>query len=34
MPGAAIQTGQADFILPLDEIASALVTLVIKRKIE
>jgi two-component system chemotaxis response regulator CheB len=34
MPGAAIQTGQADFFLPLDEIASALVTLVIKRKIE
>lgn len=29
MPGAAIQTGTADFILPLDEIASALVTLVI-----
>jgi len=30
MPAAAIQTGNADFILPLDEIASALVTLVIK----
>jgi two-component system chemotaxis response regulator CheB len=30
MPGAAIQTGHADFILPLDEIASALVTLVTK----
>ncbi|MGH7965299.1 MAG: chemotaxis protein CheB [Candidatus Binatia bacterium] len=30
MPGAAIQTGTADFILPLDEISSALVTLVIK----
>lgn len=29
MPGAAIQTGQTDFILPLDEIASALVRLVI-----
>jgi two-component system chemotaxis response regulator CheB len=29
MPGAAIQTGQTDFILPLDEIASALVSLVI-----
>jgi two-component system chemotaxis response regulator CheB len=28
MPAAAIQTGNADFILPLDEIASALVTLV------
>jgi two-component system, chemotaxis family, protein-glutamate methylesterase/glutaminase len=30
MPAAAIQTGDADFILPLDEIASALVTLVMK----
>jgi two-component system chemotaxis response regulator CheB len=30
MPGAAIQTGSADFVLPLDEIASALVTLVMK----
>lgn len=30
MPGAAIQTGTADFILPLDEIPSALVTLVVK----
>jgi two-component system chemotaxis response regulator CheB len=30
MPGAAIQTGNADFILPLDEIASALATLVMK----
>jgi two-component system, chemotaxis family, protein-glutamate methylesterase/glutaminase len=28
MPGAAIQTGCTDFVLPLDEIASALVTLV------
>jgi two-component system, chemotaxis family, protein-glutamate methylesterase/glutaminase len=28
MPGAAIQTGCIDFVLPLDEIASALVTLV------
>jgi two-component system chemotaxis response regulator CheB len=28
MPAAAIQTGNADFILPLDEIASALITLV------
>ena len=30
MPGAAIKTGEVDFILPLDEIASALVTLVMK----
>jgi two-component system, chemotaxis family, protein-glutamate methylesterase/glutaminase len=30
MPAAAIQTGNADFILPLDEIGSALVTLVMK----
>lgn len=30
MPGAAIQTGHADFILPLREIAPALVTLVMK----
>lgn len=29
MPGAAIQTGGVDFILPLDEVAPALVTLVI-----
>ena len=28
MPGAAIQTGNVDFILPLVEIAPALVTLV------
>lgn len=28
MPGAAIQTGSADFILPLSEIAAALITLV------
>jgi two-component system chemotaxis response regulator CheB len=28
MPGAAIQTGCVDFVLPLPEIASALVTLV------
>jgi two-component system chemotaxis response regulator CheB len=28
MPGAAIQTGSVDFILPLREIPSALVTLV------
>jgi two-component system chemotaxis response regulator CheB len=30
MPGAAIRSGNADFVLPLDEIASALVTLVAK----
>jgi two-component system chemotaxis response regulator CheB len=30
MPGAAIRSGNADFVLPLDEIASALVTLVSK----
>jgi len=30
MPGAAVQTGCVDFILPLDEIPSALVTLVVK----
>jgi len=29
MPGAAIQTGNVDFILPLDEIAAVLVTLVV-----
>jgi two-component system chemotaxis response regulator CheB len=34
MPSAAIQTGCTDFILPLGEIASALVTLVIKGKVE
>jgi len=28
MPGAAIQTGSADFVLPLQEIAAALITLV------
>jgi two-component system chemotaxis response regulator CheB len=28
MPGAAIQTGNVDFILPLDEVPSALTTLV------
>lgn len=33
MPSAAIQTGSVDFILPLEEIASALVTLVIKGKV-
>ena len=30
MPGAALQTGSVDFVLPLDEIPSALVTLVVK----
>ena len=30
MPGAAIQTGDVDFILPLDDISPALVTLVVK----
>jgi two-component system chemotaxis response regulator CheB len=30
MPGAAIHTGSVDFVLPLDEIADALVTLVMK----
>jgi len=30
MPGAAIQTGAVDFVLSLDEISSALVTLVMK----
>jgi two-component system chemotaxis response regulator CheB len=34
MPGAAIQTGNTDFILPLDEIAHALITLVAKRETE
>jgi two-component system, chemotaxis family, protein-glutamate methylesterase/glutaminase len=33
MPGAAIRSGNADFILPLDEIASALVTLVMKEMV-
>jgi two-component system chemotaxis response regulator CheB len=30
MPSAAIQSGSVDFILPLDEIAAALVTLVVR----
>ena len=34
MPEAAVQTGVADFVLPLDEIASALVTLVMKGGVE
>jgi two-component system chemotaxis response regulator CheB len=33
MPSAAIQTGQVDFILPLEEIPPALVTLVMKGEI-
>jgi two-component system chemotaxis response regulator CheB len=32
MPGAAIQSGNVDFILPLKEIAPALVTLVMTVK--
>ena len=31
MPGAAIQTGSVDFVLPLDEISAALATLVAGR---
>lgn len=34
MPAAAINSGSADFVLPLDEIASALVTLVMKGMVE
>jgi two-component system, chemotaxis family, protein-glutamate methylesterase/glutaminase len=30
MPGAALQTGSVDFVLPLEEIPSALVTLVVR----
>ncbi len=30
MPGAAIATGSVDFILPLEEIPSALISLVMK----
>jgi two-component system chemotaxis response regulator CheB len=30
MPSAAIRSGSVDFVLPLDEIAPALVTLVVK----
>jgi len=33
MPSAAIQTGNVDFILPLDEIPLALITLVIKGEV-
>ncbi|MHB0937751.1 MAG: chemotaxis protein CheB [Armatimonadota bacterium] len=32
MPGAAIQTGDVDFVLPLDEIAGALVKLVMENR--
>lgn len=32
MPGAAIQTGNVDFVLPLDEISLALTTLVMKQE--
>ena len=34
MPGAAIRTGHVDFVLPLEEIPSALVTLVMRGAIE
>jgi two-component system chemotaxis response regulator CheB len=34
MPGAAIHTGVVDFILPLDEIPHALLTLVMKGEAE
>ena len=34
MPAAAINSGSADFVLPLDEIAPALVTLVMKGMVE
>lgn len=34
MPQAAIQTGSVDFVLPLNEIPSALVTLVMKGTVE
>jgi chemotaxis response regulator CheB len=33
MPSAAIQSGSVDFVLPLDEIAIALVTLVMKGEV-
>ena len=32
MPSAAISTGSVDFILPLSEIASALISLVIQEE--
>jgi two-component system chemotaxis response regulator CheB len=34
MPSAAIKSGNADFVLPLDEIPSALVTLVMKGMVQ
>jgi two-component system chemotaxis response regulator CheB len=34
MPGAALQTGSVDFALPLEQIASALITLVVKGDVE
>jgi two-component system, chemotaxis family, protein-glutamate methylesterase/glutaminase len=34
MPGAAVQTGQVDYVLPLDRIAEELVTLVTTREAE
>jgi two-component system chemotaxis response regulator CheB len=34
MPSAAVQTGSVDFVLPLEEIPNALVTLVIKGDVE
>lgn len=33
MPGAAIQTGSSDFILPLDDIPAALIALVMRREL-
>ena len=34
MPGAAIDSGNVDFVLPLEEIAPALVTLVMKGQVQ
>ena len=34
MPGAAIHSGNVDFVLPLEEIAPALVTLVMKGQVQ
>jgi len=34
MPSAAIHSGSVDFVLPLDEIPTALVTLVMKGEAE
>jgi two-component system chemotaxis response regulator CheB len=34
MPGAAIQTGMVDFILPLEEIAPAIMTLMMSEDAE